>query len=67
MNHDAPAGANEPADPVRPLDPGRINTMDPVELAWWCRELDCSEERLRAAVDEVGEHAAAVRERLAAH
>jgi len=64
MNREAPAGMNEPAEPVKPLDPGRINTMDPVELRYWCHELDCSEERLIQAVDEVGEHVAAVRERL---
>lgn len=44
-----------------PLDPGRINTMDPVEFAYWARELDCSEERLQAVIDRVGEHVAAVR------
>lgn len=67
MKHEAPAGLNEPAASPKPLDPGRINTMDPVELRYWSRELDCSEERLRQIVDEVGEHVAAVRERLAAH
>lgn len=65
MNRDAPAGMNEPAEPVKPLDPGRINTMDPIELSYWCHELDCTEERLKQVVDEVGEHVAAVRERLA--
>jgi hypothetical protein len=38
----------------RPLDPGRVNTMDPVEP-----------ERLQSAVDAVGEHVAEVREWLA--
>lgn len=48
-----------------PLDPGRINTMDPVELAYWCGELGCDEGRLQDAVDSVGEHVTAVRDWLA--
>jgi hypothetical protein len=49
---------------LKPLDPGRVNTMDPVELRYWAREFGCTEERLIEAVDQVGEHVAAVRERL---
>ena len=30
-----------------PLDPGRIEILDPLESAWWCRELHCSEQQLR--------------------
>ena len=26
-----------------PLDPGRINSMDPIELQYWCKELHCAE------------------------
>jgi hypothetical protein len=47
-----------------PLDPGRIEILDPIELAWWCRELHCSEQQLRQAVEHVGGHVAAVREWL---
>jgi hypothetical protein len=47
-----------------PLDPGRIEIVDPLESAWWCRELHCSEEQLRQAVEHVGAHVAAVREWL---
>jgi hypothetical protein len=47
-----------------PLDPGRVNTMDPVELQYWCRELHCSEDELKDAVGRVGEHVAAVRQAL---
>jgi hypothetical protein len=47
-----------------PLDPGRINASDPVELAWWCRQLHCTEDRLAAVVAEVGDHVTAVREAL---
>jgi hypothetical protein len=47
-----------------PLDPGRINAGDPVELAWWCKQLHCTEKQLTAAVAEVGEHVTAVREAL---
>jgi hypothetical protein len=51
----------------RPIDPGRINPMDPVEVNYWCRELGCTEAELRDAVAAVGEHVAEVRERLEAH
>ena len=47
-----------------PLDPGRIEIVDPLESAWWCRELHCSEQQLRQAVEHVGVHVAAVREWL---
>jgi hypothetical protein len=49
---------------LKPLDPGRVNTMDPVELRYWAREFGCTEDRLVEVVEQVGEHVAAVRERL---
>ena len=49
----------------KPLDPGRVNTMDPLELRWWCRELHCTAAQLQDAVAQAGEHVAAVREQLA--
>jgi hypothetical protein len=67
MKHQASNGPQSPPQGLQPLDPGRINTMDPVEMRWWCHELGCSEERLEQAVAEVGEHVTAVRARLAAH
>jgi hypothetical protein len=48
----------------RPLDPGRINTMDPLELRYWCAALRCTEAQLEEAVESVGEHVAAVRQHL---
>ncbi|MBF6990389.1 MULTISPECIES: DUF3606 domain-containing protein [Cupriavidus] len=48
----------------RPLDPGRVNLMDPLEVQYWCRELHCSEQDLEAAVDAAGDHIAAVRDQL---
>lgn len=57
--------SNDPKD-FRPLDPGRINVMDPIELRYWCSELHCTETELEDAVTAVGEHIAAVRERLEA-
>jgi hypothetical protein len=62
--------SNPPPSPLQglqPLDPGRINTMDPLEMRWWSHELGCSLERLQEVVAEVGEHVTAVRARLAAH
>lgn len=49
---------------IRPLDLGRVNLLDAHEVAYWCKEFGCSEPALRAAVEAVGSHAAAVRERL---
>ena len=49
----------------KPLDPGRIQAMDPLELRYWCAELDCTEAELKDAIADVGEHVAAVRARLA--
>ncbi len=48
----------------RPLDPGRINLMDPLEVQYWCRELGCSTSDLESAVDEAGDHISAVRAQL---
>ncbi|MEP6875617.1 MAG: DUF3606 domain-containing protein [Burkholderiales bacterium] len=49
----------------KPLDPGRVNAMDPIELRYWCRELHCTEAELTHAVSKVGEHVTEVREQLA--
>ena len=57
----------QPDKHFHPLDPGRINTMDPVELDYWARKLGCTPARLRKAVDAVGEHVAAVRDWLERH
>jgi Protein of unknown function (DUF3606) len=67
MTQTTPTGASDPLATIKPLDPGRVNTMDPVELRYWCHEFGCSEKRLKQAVEEVGEHVAAVRERLGVH
>lgn len=55
----------QPEPDAPPLDPGRIDPTDPGAWAWWCHELGCSPAELDAAVAEVGEHVAAVREWLA--
>lgn len=55
---------SESLSTFRPLDPGRINPMDPVEMAWWCRELGCSLEQLNSAIERAGEHVSAVRAAL---
>ncbi|MBF6990012.1 DUF3606 domain-containing protein [Cupriavidus sp. IK-TO18] len=49
-----------------PLDPGRVNMMDPLEVQYWCRELRCNERQLEEAVRAAGDHIAAVRETLEA-
>lgn len=56
-----------PDEIQEPLDHGRINLMEAHEVRYWCRELHCTEEELRAAVAKVGTHVAAVREALARH
>jgi len=56
------------ADDIQePLDHGRINLVDPHEVRYWCRELHCTEDELRAAVARVGNHVAAVREAMGRH
>jgi hypothetical protein len=30
----------------KPLDPGRVNAMDPSELGYWCKQLKCTEGEL---------------------
>ncbi|WER47193.1 DUF3606 domain-containing protein [Cupriavidus sp. WKF15] len=57
---------SEQISQFRPLDPGRVNLMDPIEVQYWCRELGCTESALEEAVDAAGEHIAAVRARLEA-
>lgn len=49
----------------KPLDPGRIDIIDREELAYWSKELHCTEPELAQAVTQVGEHVTAVREYLA--
>lgn len=49
----------------KPIDPGRVNTMDPVERRWWCLQLNCTEGELDEAIDAAGEHVTEVREQLA--
>ncbi|MGM9490948.1 DUF3606 domain-containing protein [Ideonella sp. YS5] len=60
----ASEGTDDPAATLKPLDPGRVNSMDPIELRYWARQFGCTEERLMEVVEQVGEHVAAVRERL---
>jgi len=48
----------------KPLDPGRVNAVDPVEVTYWCKELNCTEDELAQAVAKVGEHVAEVRQLL---
>ena len=48
----------------KPLDPGRVNAVDPVELQYWCKELKCTEDELVKAVGSVGGHVAEVRQFL---
>jgi hypothetical protein len=49
----------------KPLDPGRVNAIDAIELRYWCRELECTESELTEAIARVGEHVAEVRVALA--
>lgn len=50
--------------PFMPLDPGRVEILDPAEREYWCRELGCSPEALADAVAAVGTHTTEVREHL---
>ena len=55
----------DPLTNYKPLDPGRVDTLDRIELQYWSRELHCTEPELQEAVSKVGEHIAALREYLA--
>ena len=61
------AGDTLPDDltPHKPLDPGRVDFMDPVQMQYWSRELHCTEAELRQTVSEVGDQITAIREHLA--
>ena len=48
----------------KPLDPGRILEDDELELRYWCKELRCTEAKLREAISKVGNHVVAVRAHL---
>ncbi|MDL9997421.1 DUF3606 domain-containing protein [Variovorax sp. J22P240] len=49
----------------KPLDPGRVNAQDPVELQYWCAQFHCTEATLNDALAKVGSHVTAVRDQLA--
>jgi hypothetical protein len=49
--------------PVKP-DRSKINLEQPHELKYWKHALDVSEEQIRAAIEKVGNSAAAVRKEL---
>ena len=57
---------SEPRSKDVPMDPGRVHILDPLDVAYWCNELNCSEAQLGAAVAAVGEHVTEVRRHLAA-
>jgi hypothetical protein len=48
----------------RPQDALRINENEPYEVNWWCDELNCTEEELKAAVKAVGVMAVDVKKHL---
>jgi len=47
-----------------PADRSRINVNEPWEVKYWCKELGCTESKLRQAVAAVGVSVSAVREWL---
>ena len=49
----------------KPLDPGRVNSIDPLEVKYWCKQLKCTEAELTDAIAAVGDHVAEVRQVLA--
>jgi Protein of unknown function (DUF3606) len=51
----------------KPLDPGRINTMDALEMKYWCKQLHCTDKQLHDAIAKVGDHVTEVRKALAKH
>lgn len=47
-----------------PANRGLIDLDDPREISWWSKRFDCSPDRLRYAVDKVGNSAAQVEQLL---
>ncbi|MEO5658626.1 MAG: DUF3606 domain-containing protein [Polaromonas sp.] len=56
---------SEPLSDFKPLDPGRVDMDDPVELQYWSQELHCTEPELMQAVAAVGTHITSLRDYLA--
>ncbi|MDF3832126.1 DUF3606 domain-containing protein [Cupriavidus basilensis] len=50
----------------KPLDPGRVNTMDAIDVQYWCADLNCTQAELEDAVSKAGDHISAVRAHLEA-
>lgn len=66
--HGAPKGdarphlsAEAPAGALRAQDHWRVNLAEAWEIAFWTRELGCTEAALRKAVEHAGNRAGAVR------
>jgi hypothetical protein len=55
--------ADQPAH-AKPMDPGRVELMDPMDIDYWCRQFGCTEAQITDAVAAVGSHVTAVREEL---
>ena len=53
-------------DPTKrgPADRKRINTHERWEIEWWCKQLEVTPARLRAAVQKVGPMVSDVRRAL---
>ena len=49
----------------KPLDPGRVDTTNQVELHYWSGQLQCTDAELMEALAKVGDHVTALREYLA--
>ena len=56
---------NDDIADFKPLDPGRVNALDSLEVQYWCEEFKCTKEELTDAVARVGEHVAEVRQAMA--
>ena len=50
-----------------PQDRSRINIHELWEVEYWCRELGCTQAKLREAVNAVGVSVAHVRQYLSTH
>jgi hypothetical protein len=43
-----------------PAQRSRIDTTNPLEVLYWCKQFGCSERQLRQAVSQVGDSSAMV-------
>jgi hypothetical protein len=55
---------NDTLKGFEPIDPGRVNPGDPIEMNYWCDQFGCDLPQLNAAIARAGEHVSDLRQDL---